>query len=939
VAGDDGLATDAQVCSCGSLQVLESTGDVYYNEVSKSGVYQNRIRKIRSSDGKITTVVGDGTAGNTLATVVDGIPATQAKFKYLSSFSIHENDIYVADTMLHMIRKVDGQTGLISTFAGTGYMGMYSVNFQSALSTNISTPNFVKVSENGDVYFMSLFKLLVVRNDSTLEVIAGTGNLSSIATATSPYVTQALTTPISFVGLSLVGSEIFALDSLLTISKTSVRWISPEFTCFGGYDCGNGYCESQDVCKCDTGYSGTTCNVKNTCFGTDFDDNNVCGGHGVCVDPDSCNCNGGWFGSECVITTCFYKYSNDSSVCSGHGTCSDYNSCTCQTGYSGNECDVVSCGGVLASDANVCSGHGTCTSLDTCSCTGGYSGAVCNETSAFTCFGTASSSQSVCSGRGSCTGTDTCTCNQHSDVQISGQQCETLQCKGTSGSYVSSSDISVCHGRGTCSATGCTCQTGYNGTYCQNIICFNVDSSNAAVCGGHGTCASPDTCTCHDDTNGHYGGQDCSSCKTGFTGNSCLTKYCDPVATCNGHGTCNGNSDCVCSNGFLGTYCDQCQTNYYGVNCTVFCENTSTCSNHGACAQDGSCTCDESATNGFWSGSSCNACKVNFYGSDCKTGFVGPIQLTNFGDRLTMKIFAPSNYTSNSIPCDKLLSAAIVAAIGKDAQCVWTDKENGDFEIIFGEKPTFTSGTAVSLNTQVFSNAVPSFTSLNSIAAANPEKPVVVSKTVKKQIGSSEDVTLDGSMSYSGDSNDLIFNWVVVQSASNGINTVVNNQVNEPIIVIPSSALTAGTYKIELTVTSQLTGLTSDPIYFDFEKKNLPLPIVSFNGNPPVVDEKPITLKMTVEAPTDKPTQEVTVEWTQTQGPTTVNEKDQFNNLVISNYPSGSNTYTFTVKATDKSDSNIKVEEEITFETKQQELELNLYVIVGSEGLSVKVEG
>ena len=953
ISGDGELATDAQLSSCGSLSVHATTQDVYYSESSKYtpnvGVtFYNRIRKISSSDGTITTVVGDGTSTTNIADVLNNVPATQAKFYFLSSFSLHGDDIYVTDVQFKLIRKVDGQTGNINTFAGTGYSGYTGSTIESALSANLTFPTSVKVSKNGDVFFGSANRVMVIGNDGLVRVIAGNGNSGTEITATNFVETEGLSTPMSFSGfsMSVVGSEVFLTESFSMggfNSKTysSIRWISPNFTCFGGYNCGNGFCQSQDVCSCDFGYSGNTCSVKNTCFGKDYDSPSVCGGRGSCLTSDSCSCGGGWIGHECDIATCFNKFANDTnSVCSGHGTCLLVNNCTCQTGYFGSECNITSCGGIQANDPNVCSGHGSCTALDTCACTGGYTGNTCSVApTSFTCFGKLPSSQNVCSGRGTCTGTDSCSCNQHADSQISGQECETVKCKGTSGNYVPSSDATVCYGRGTCSETGCTCQTGYNGTYCQNTVCFNVDTSSPFICGGHGNCASPNSCTCQDDNvNGHYGGQDCTSCKNGFTGSSCLTKFCDAVATCHGHGTCNGNSECVCSNVFQGEFCDQCLSNYYGVNCSLFCEKTLTCSNHGVCAQDGSCTCDGSAVNGFWGGSSCNSCKVNFYGSDCKTGFEGPIQMKNFGDGLTMKIFGPSTYKPNSIPCNNLLNTTLILAIGNDAQCVWTDRENGLFEIRFGEKPTFTSGSVVSLNTKVFSNDSPSYITVSSVAAANPLKPVVVAKSTRKQVGSSEDVILDGSKSYSGDNNDLNYNWVVLQSASNTINTHVNNQIKDSKIVIPSSALSVGNYKIELTVTSQVTSMSSDPAYFEFEKKNSPLPIISFNGNSEIVSEKPITLKKKIDPPTDKPNQEVNIEWTQTQGPSTENEKDEHDNLVVTNYPSGTNTYKFKVKATDKSDSNIHVEDEVSFETKQKELELDMWVSFGNEGLSVKVE-
>lgn len=74
----------------------------------------NRIRKVDHETGIITTVVGTGQWGYN----GDG-QALEANLTYPGSIAIDSNDImYIADTQAHRIRKYDQRTGMLSTIAG-----------------------------------------------------------------------------------------------------------------------------------------------------------------------------------------------------------------------------------------------------------------------------------------------------------------------------------------------------------------------------------------------------------------------------------------------------------------------------------------------------------------------------------------------------------------------------------------------------------------------------------------------------------------------------------------------------------------------------------------------------------------------------------------------------------------------------------------------------
>lgn len=81
--------------------------------ISDSG--SNRIRKVDRETGIITTVVGTGQFGFN----GDG-PALEVNLTYPSGIAFDGNDrLYIADTQAHRIRQYDPRTGLVTTLAGT----------------------------------------------------------------------------------------------------------------------------------------------------------------------------------------------------------------------------------------------------------------------------------------------------------------------------------------------------------------------------------------------------------------------------------------------------------------------------------------------------------------------------------------------------------------------------------------------------------------------------------------------------------------------------------------------------------------------------------------------------------------------------------------------------------------------------------------------------
>jgi sugar lactone lactonase YvrE len=77
------------------------------------------VRKI-DAKGVITTIAGTGTKGHT----GDGGPAVKASVNWMHHLMVApDGNLYIADTGNFCVRKIDLQTGIISTIAGTGSKG------------------------------------------------------------------------------------------------------------------------------------------------------------------------------------------------------------------------------------------------------------------------------------------------------------------------------------------------------------------------------------------------------------------------------------------------------------------------------------------------------------------------------------------------------------------------------------------------------------------------------------------------------------------------------------------------------------------------------------------------------------------------------------------------------------------------------------------------
>lgn len=142
-SGDGGAATEATFNRPMGVAV-DRDGNVY---VADS--LNHRIRKI-DTRGVITTVAGNGLTGEGMGRFWgDGGPATKAALNTPMGVAVDDRgNVFIADTMNHRIRKIDGR-GVITTVAGNGQRGNAG-DVAGATLAQLDTPTDVVVDSLGN---------------------------------------------------------------------------------------------------------------------------------------------------------------------------------------------------------------------------------------------------------------------------------------------------------------------------------------------------------------------------------------------------------------------------------------------------------------------------------------------------------------------------------------------------------------------------------------------------------------------------------------------------------------------------------------------------------------------------------------------------------------------------------------------------------------------
>jgi trimeric autotransporter adhesin len=184
--GDNGPAIEAIVAGPTGV-AADSSGDVFIAEYDSE-----RIRRVDVATGVITTVAGNGTEGFG----GDNGPATEASLFQASAVAVNaQGDLFIADPLSERVRRVDAQTGIITPVAGGGYGG----DGGPAVEARLNVPQGVAVDRSGNLFIAEARGNRVRRIDRETGIITtaagggrdrkaiGDGGPATNATLDSPW--------------------------------------------------------------------------------------------------------------------------------------------------------------------------------------------------------------------------------------------------------------------------------------------------------------------------------------------------------------------------------------------------------------------------------------------------------------------------------------------------------------------------------------------------------------------------------------------------------------------------------------------------------------------------------------------------------------------------------------------------------------------------------
>jgi len=170
-SGDGGLASLATLRSPRAL-ASDTSGNIYISDLNAYNV-----RKI-SVNGYISTVAGNGTAGNS----GDGGQATAASLNMTGGGGLwvdQAGNILISNTAGQTIRKVNASTGIITTIAGTAGTAGFSGDGGPAAAALLYNPIGICEDTSGNIYFADASTYHIRRIDAAtgyISTIIGTGS-------------------------------------------------------------------------------------------------------------------------------------------------------------------------------------------------------------------------------------------------------------------------------------------------------------------------------------------------------------------------------------------------------------------------------------------------------------------------------------------------------------------------------------------------------------------------------------------------------------------------------------------------------------------------------------------------------------------------------------------------------------------------------------------
>ena len=139
----------------------------------------DRIRKVDAATGLISTIAGNGNIGST----GDNGPATAASLNNPSSITLDAaGNLYISDTGNNVVRRLDANTGIITTVAGTMGLHGYAGDHGPANHASLNNPNGIAFDANGNLYIADTGNhavRMISAGSQTIVTVAGSGSGAS----------------------------------------------------------------------------------------------------------------------------------------------------------------------------------------------------------------------------------------------------------------------------------------------------------------------------------------------------------------------------------------------------------------------------------------------------------------------------------------------------------------------------------------------------------------------------------------------------------------------------------------------------------------------------------------------------------------------------------------------------------------------------------------
>ncbi|MGI4757833.1 MAG: Ig-like domain repeat protein, partial [Janthinobacterium lividum] len=167
--GDGGPATDSPIFTPRGV-ALDFQGNTFLADTGN-----NRVRRVDWQTGAMTTIAGTGSASYS----GDGGPATAAEIDAPAGIALDgAGNLYFADELNNVIRRIDAASQVITTVAGTGRTRGYAGDGGPATSAQLNRPLGVSFDLRGNLLIADSGNHVIRVVDATsgtIRTLAGTG--------------------------------------------------------------------------------------------------------------------------------------------------------------------------------------------------------------------------------------------------------------------------------------------------------------------------------------------------------------------------------------------------------------------------------------------------------------------------------------------------------------------------------------------------------------------------------------------------------------------------------------------------------------------------------------------------------------------------------------------------------------------------------------------